>query len=268
MAEIKNDDPYDPKRKPFLIVGIGASAGGLEAFQEFFRDAPSDCAIAFVLVQHLAPEHESLLTEILQRVTVLPVIEVKDQMLVMSNHVYVIPPNRDMTIHDGLLQLSPPEQPRGQRMPIDEFFISLANEQKNQAIGVILSGTGTDGTIGLQAIHDLGGRTFVQDPKSAKYDGMPNSAIASGCVSETMLAEEMIHAILNSTDSVISRISTSDTSKKKSFASFLHILLILRNASGHDFTQYKKSTIRRRIERCMAIHSTSHRTMHGYSFDL
>ena len=176
----------------FPIVGIGASAGGLDAFEQFFRGAPSHCGMAFVLVQHLDPEHISMLTEILQRVTELPVVEVTDQMPVELDHVYVIPPNRDMTIHEGILRLSLPEQPRGQRMAIDDFLISLAADQGRQAIGVILSGTGSDGTVGLQAICAAGGIALVQDPADAKYDGMPNSAIRSGCAARIALPSEML----------------------------------------------------------------------------
>ena len=235
-------------------MGIGASAGGLEAFQELIREVPGRCGLAFVLIQHLDPEHPSLLTEILQRVSALPVIEVQDQMPVLADHVYVIPPNRDMTIQNGVLQLSPPEQPRGQRMPIDDFFISLANDQQNRAIGIILSGTGTDGTQGLHAIQDAGGVSIVQEPSSAKYDGMPSSAITAGFASQVMVPQEIIHALMRQTTTEHSSSIETPVSKRNSIAGILHILLLLRNATGHDFSQYKKSTIRRRLERCMAIH--------------
>lgn len=239
----------------FSIVGVGASAGGLEAFQELIREIPEQSGMAFVLIQHLDPEHTSLLTEILQRVTLLPVIEVRDQMPVRPDHVYVIPPNRDMTIQYGVLQLCPPEQPRGQRMPIDDFLISLANDQKNRAVGVILSGTGTDGTLGLHAIQEAGGISIAQEPSSAKYDGMPSSAITSGYATQVMTPQEMIHALMSQDLSDQGNQSPTPHSKRNSIAGIMHILLLLRNATGHDFSQYKKSTIRRRIERCMSIHS-------------
>jgi two-component system, chemotaxis family, CheB/CheR fusion protein len=164
----------------FTIVGLGASAGGLEAFEQFFRKVQPNSGMAFVLVPHLDPEHESILCEILQRCTAIPVVEVQDQMAVAPDHVYVIPPNRDLAIFHGLLQLSVPEMPRGQRMPIDAFLRSLAEDYGELAVGVILSGTGTDGTLGLRAILGAGGITMVQEPTTAKYDGMPASAIRAG----------------------------------------------------------------------------------------
>ena len=156
--------------KAFPIVGMGASAGGLEAFEQFFRKMPPDSGMAFLLVPHLDPGHASMLTEILQRTTVMPVVEAQDQMAVAPNQVYVIPPNRNMAIFHGTIQLSVPEVSHGHRMPIDSFLRSLAEEQGEKAIGVILSGTGTDGTLGLRAIHGTGGVSFVQDPSTAKYD--------------------------------------------------------------------------------------------------
>jgi two-component system CheB/CheR fusion protein len=156
--------------KAFPIVGVGASAGGLEAFEQFFRKMPPDSGMAFLLVPHLDPGHASMLTEILQRTTVMPVVEAQDQMAVAPNQVYVIPPNRNMAIFHGTIQLSVPEVSHGHRMPIDSFLRSLAEEQGEKAIGVILSGTGTDGTLGLRAIHGTGGVSFVQDPSTAKYD--------------------------------------------------------------------------------------------------
>jgi two-component system CheB/CheR fusion protein len=147
----------------FPIVGIGASAGGLEAFEQFFRRAPADSGMAFVLVPHLDPNHASILTEILQRVTAMPVHEALDQIPVEPNCVYVIPPNRDMAIFHGTLQLSVPNEPRGRRMPIDAFLRTLAEDQQERAIGIILSGTGTDGTLGLRAILGAGGVTLVQE---------------------------------------------------------------------------------------------------------
>lgn len=150
------------------IVGIGASAGGLEAFEQFFRNLAPDSGIGFVLVPHLDPGHASMLGEILQRSTSMPVVEVEDQMAVAPNRVHVVPPNRDMAIFHGILQLSVPDVPRGHRMPIDAFLRSLADDQGDRAIGVVLSGTGTDGTLGLRAILGAGGVSFVQEPASAR----------------------------------------------------------------------------------------------------
>jgi two-component system CheB/CheR fusion protein len=161
----------------FRIVGVGASAGGLEAFEQFFRKVPPESGMAFVLVPHLDPSHSSILTEILQRCTTMAVVEAQDRMPVAPNGVYVVPPNRDITIFHGAIQLGMPEQPRGHRMPIDAFLRSLAEDQGEKSIGVVLSGTGTDGTLGLRAILGVGGVSFVQDPATAKYSGMPASAI-------------------------------------------------------------------------------------------
>jgi len=179
----------------FPIVGIGASAGGLEAFEELFRNTPADIGMAFVLVPHLAPNHASLLTEILQRSTTMSVSEVQDQMLVRPNTVYIIPPNRDMAILNGRLQLSVPDEPHAQRLPIDHFLRSLAEDQGENAIGIILSGTGSDGTLGLRAIVGAGGISLVQEPTSAKYDGMPSSAIQAGYAIHVLPVEKMAEVI-------------------------------------------------------------------------
>ena len=232
----------------FPIVGLGASAGGLEAFEQFFHELPRDTGMAFVLVPHLDPGHVSVLTEILQRSTAMPVVEAQDQMAVAPNGVYVIPPNRDMAIFHGTLQLSVPEQPRGHRMPIDAFLRSLAEDQGEQAIGVILSGTGTDGTLGLRAILGAGGISFVQEPATAKYDGMPASAIQAGYATHVLPAEKMPEALVASTHTLAVRqeVPPSETSGLN------RILMLLRSSTGHDFSQYKKSTIGRRIERRMS----------------
>ncbi|MFI3123576.1 MAG: CheR family methyltransferase [Methylococcales bacterium] len=237
-----------------IIVGIGASAGGLEAFEQFFRHAPIDSGMAFVLVPHLDPSHASLLTEILQRTTAMPVVEALNKAVVKANYVYVIPPNRDMKILNGKLQLSVPKAPRGQRMPIDAFFSSLAEDQAENAVGVILSGTGTDGTLGFRAIFGVGGVTLAQEPNTAKYDGMPQSAIQSGCVTHVLPVEEMLAVLRNSRKNLV--VQTTLTRPKSAPAKEIdNILLHLRSITGHDFSLYKKSTIGRRIERRMLQHS-------------
>jgi len=166
----------------FPIVGIGASAGGLEAFSELLHNLPEKTGMAFVLVQHLDPKHESALPEILGRTTKLPVEEVKDGTVVQPNHVYVIPANTSMMIDDGALHLRARMTVRGQHMPIDNFFRSLAEKVGQRAIGVVLSGTASDGTEGCRAIKEAGGLTFAQDEESAKYDSMPRSAVHAGCI--------------------------------------------------------------------------------------
>ncbi len=234
----------------FPIVGLGASAGGLEAFEEFFRKVPRDSGIAFVLVQHLDPDHASVLTEILQRSTALPVVVAQDQMAVAPDNVYVIPPNCEMTIFHGTLQLSVPELPRGHRLPIDVFLRSLAEDQGEQAIGIILSGTGTDGTLGLRAILGAGGVSFVQEPATAKFDGMPVSAIQAGYATHVLPVGNMPEALLTRRHLVVFRQETLPAA-----ASGLNrILALVRSGTGHDFSRYKKSTIGRRIERRMLQH--------------
>lgn len=235
------------------VVGIGASAGGLEAFEQFFRHVPADSDMAFVLVSHLSPDHESLLDEILQRTTSMPVIQAQDQTLVSPNTVYIIPPNRDMTIFHGKLQLRVMEEPHAQRMPIDEFMRSLAEDQGEKAIGVILSGTGTDGTLGLRAIIGAGGIALVQEPTQAKYDGMPTSAIRAGYANHVLPVEKMPEVI---TSGARMHQQHRLVSPQPAIAGGIaHILMQLRTVTGHDFSQYKKSTITRRIERRMAQHN-------------
>ncbi len=240
----------------FPIVGIGASAGGLAAFEAFFSGMPAGAnpGMAFVLVQHLAPDHTSILTDLIRRYTRMPVFEVEDGMTVQPNCVYIIPPNRDMAFINGTLQLLEPAAPRGQRLPIDFFFRSLANDQHERAIGVVLSGTGSDGTAGIRAIKGEGGLVVAQKPESAEYDGMPCSAIATGLVDFELLPKEMpdrimayaAHTFSNSFLMVITTEHLPETAMKK-------IFVLLRAQTGHDFSHYKPNTIDRRIARHMAI---------------
>jgi two-component system CheB/CheR fusion protein len=242
-----------PPGSGFAVVGIGASAGGLAAFEQFFRHVPPESGMAFVLVPHLDPGHDSILSEILQRATDMPVVEAEDQLRVVPNHVYVIPPNRDMAIFHGALQLSVPEQPRGHRMPIDTFLRTLADDQGERAVGIILSGTGTDGTLGLRAILGAGGITLVQEPSSAAYDGMPSSAIQAGYATHILPPEKIPEALLRSEHHLTAH--PHGPSAPAAVSGMNRILLLLRTATGHDFSLYKKSTIGRRIERRMAQHN-------------
>ena len=251
--------PPETPRARFPIVGIGASAGGLEAFEGFFRHVPADCEMAFILVPHLDPDHASILSEILQRATRLKVVEAGDQAIVQPGYVYVIPPNRDMAIFHGALQLCLPTKPRGQRMPIDAFLRSLAEDQREAAVGIILSGTGTDGTEGIRAIAGAGGVTLVQEPATAKYDGMPVSAIQSGFATHVLPVEQMPQALMTFKRILPERVPTifgeADVSDSLARAGALsRILMLLRSSTGHDFSLYKKNTIVRRISRRMAQH--------------
>ena len=252
-AAAESQAPQDAHSAGFPIVGLGASAGGLEAFEQFFRSVPPDSGMAFVLVSHLDPSHASILTEILQRTTTMPVVEAQDQMAVAPNGVYVIPPNRDMAIFHGVLQLSVPEQPRGQRMPIDAFLRSLADDQGENAIGVILSGTGTDGTLGLRAILGAGGVSLVQEPATAKYDGMPASAIQAGYATHVLPVEKMPEVLLAGIHTLAVR--QEEPPAPAAVSGMNRILMLLRSGTGHDFSLYKKSTIGRRIERRMSQHN-------------
>jgi len=251
------NNPLPPTEQPktsattttfFPIVGIGASAGGLEALEEFFRHTPVDSGMAFVLVQHLDPQHPSLLAEILQRCTTMKVGEAQDQGLVQPNCVYVIPPNHDMAISHGRLLLRAPDEPRGQRLPIDAFLCSLADDQQDNAAGIILSGTGSDGTKGLCAILNAGGMTLVQEPSTAKFDGMPSNAIKAGYASHVLSVDKMPEALMKDFQSMGVRIPET----AKTIAATNRILMQLKASTGHDFSLYKKNTIRRRIERRMA----------------
>jgi two-component system CheB/CheR fusion protein len=238
----------------FPIVGIGASAGGLEAFQQFFRACPPDTGMAFVLVSHLDPSHESLLTEILQRITAMPVMQVQDKTQVKPNRVYVIPPNREMGIVHGFLQLSMPNKERGQRMPIDTFLRSLAEDQAGRAIGIVLSGTASDGTLGLRAILGAGGICMVQEPSTAKFDSMPRSAITAGYTTHVLPVELMPATLQMVASQSAFRLAAPALASGKALSDMNQVVLQLRASTGHDFSLYKKSTIGRRIERRMANH--------------
>ena len=242
------------KPLPFPIVGIGASAGGLEALEQFLRHVPEKTGIAFVIVQHLDPTHKGIMPELLQRATAMEVFQVRDRLRVKPDCVYVIPPNREMSILHGVLHLFEPTAPRGLRLPIDFFLRSLAEDQQERSIGVILSGMGSDGTMGLRAIKEKGGLVLVQEPTSARFDSMPRSAIDAGLADIVAPAEELPgkisdylrHAIL---------IARSDTPLEKKEQSALEkILILLRAHTGQDFSLYKKNTVYRRIERRMGIH--------------
>lgn len=234
------------------IVVLGASAGGLESFEQFFRHAPADSGLAFVLISHLDPSHASILTDILQRTTTMPVIEAQDHIQVAPNSVYVIPPNRDMTIVHGALLLNIPAAAHGLRMPIDMFMRSLAEDQSEKAIGIILSGTGTDGTLGLRAILGAGGITMAQEPTTAKFDGMPTSAIQAGYVTHVLPVQKMPEVLLAGIQALpLQQPSTPPIA----LTGINRILQQLRTSTGQDFSLYKKSTITRRIQRRMALNN-------------
>ena len=267
-APIKNDpdSPSQPSQdKSFPIVGIGASAGGLAAFEAFFSGMPKDSepGMAFVLIQHLAPDHKSILTDLIRRYTRMQVFEVEDGMEVHPNSTYIIPPGKDMAFLNGTLQLLEPSSPRGLRMPIDFFFRSMAQDKREQAIGIVLSGTGSDGTLGVRAIKGEGGMVMAQLPVSTEYDGMPKSAIATGLVDYELPPAEMMAGIISYVTSAFGKLPIPVTTKLPQNENALKkIFIILRNQTGHDFSQYKLNTILRRISRRMAIHQIE--TMNNY----
>ena len=241
----------------FPIVGIGASAGGLAAFEAFFSGMPADIdpGMAFVLVQHLAPDHKSILTELIRRYTRMQVFEVEDGMKVNINCAYIIPPNRDMAFLNGALELMEPSAPRGQRLPIDFFFRSLAQDQRERAICIVLSGTGSDGTQGVRAIKGEGGMVMAQNPESTEYDGMPRSAIATGLVDYMLPPAEMPSQLMAYSAHAFSHPTrAASLPEPKSHNALKRIFILLRSQTGHDFSLYKPSTINRRIERRMVVH--------------
>ena len=243
----------DKERSSFPIVGMGASAGGLEAFELFFANMPSDSGMAFVLAPHLDPTHKSMMVDLLKRCTEMEVLEVGDGMEVQVNHLYVIPPNKDMVIMNGTLQLMELTEPCGLRLPIDFFLRSLAADQGEKAICIILSGTGTSGTLGLKAIKGEGGMVMVQTPESAKYDGMPRSAINTGLADYVLPAEEMPQQLINYVRHSYIRDEKEQDSTDKKTDSLQNIFTLLRSQTGHDFSLYKPNTIKRRIERRMVL---------------
>jgi len=243
-----------PASGSFPIVGIGASAGGLEALELFLSRVPKDSGLAFVIVQHLDPTREGIMPELLQRITDMKVVQVKDRTKAQPDHVYVIPPNKDMSILHGVLHLLKPVTPRGLRLPIDFFLRSLAQDQQEHSIGVILSGMGSDGTLGLRAIKEKAGLGLVQDPATAKFNGMPRSAIDAGLADIVAPVADLpgrIIAFLKRTPLVR---AVEPVLEDKAQSALEKAIVLLRAHTGHDFSLYKQNTFYRRIERRMGIH--------------
>jgi two-component system CheB/CheR fusion protein len=282
--EHSRQKPAAPVKGSFPVVAIGASAGGLEAYKEFFLALPVDTGMAFVLIQHLDPNHESMLTEIIAKITKIPVEEVKSGVAIQPNRIYVIPPNALMALTGGVFQLSPRGKTPGQHLAVNFFMHSVAQERKSGAIGIVLSGTGADGTSGMEDIKAEGGITFAQDPATAKYDGMPRSAIDSGCADFVLAPKDIAkelwriqhhpYVYLGKPEEEASNAekpgvdepgaaesgaepqetglasSDSSTSHARDFSA---VLAQLRKAGGVDFSQYKPNTIHRRSMRRMLL---------------
>jgi two-component system, chemotaxis family, CheB/CheR fusion protein len=258
-----NSQEENPDSKPsklqisktvsFPIAGIGASAGGLEALEQFFGNVPVNSGIAYVVIQHLDPTHAGIMPELLQRATQMKVVQATDQLPMKPNQVYVIPPNKSMSVLNGCLYLFEPVELRGLRLPIDYFFRSLAADKNENSIGIILSGMGSDGSLGLKAIKEKNGIVAVQDPATAKFDGMPNSAINAVVVDILAPAyklPEKLFAFLKLSPALVQKTEIDDKSK----GNMEKIVILLRAQTGHDFSLYKKNTLFRRIERRMNVH--------------
>lgn len=243
--------------KKRVVVGIGASAGGLEALRVLFNHLDCDTGMTFVIIQHLSPSHESLLSTILARNTAMPVMEVKDKTLIKPNYVYIIPPGSNMTLREGVLHLSPRREGTRVQLPIDLFFTSLAKEQKHDAVAVVLSGTGSDGGEGAKIVKAEGGISMAQSPDSARFNAMPSNAIFVDHIDFVLSAEEIgkeLSKIGKMLKKATSRPSEDFQSETQVHIQLDKILLLLKQTIGTDFSQYKLTTIRRRVLRRMLLH--------------
>src|SRR5215472_9140488 len=242
-----------------FVAGIGASAGGIAPLREFFSKVKEDSGIAYVVVLHLSPQHESNLPALLQSKTTLPVTQVTEPLKVESNHVYVIPPLKYLVMSDGMIELTDPERSRGQHTSIDLFFRTLADAYGKDAAAILMSGTGVDGTIGLGRIKEQGGFVIVQDPSEAEYEDMPRSALDAGVVDLVLPAAEMPAKLLSLRDGA-RRLRISEEEEKElpaqefDEAALRSVLTLLRLRTGNDFSQYRRPTLLRRIVRRMQVH--------------
>lgn len=237
-----------------IVVGVGASAGGLEALQDFFVNMPLDTGLSFVVIQHLSPDYKSLMDELLARKTSIPIQIVKDGMEVRPNNIYLLPPRKNISIFHNRLYLEDQSPKKGLNLPVDIFFRSLAKEKGKDAIGVILSGTGSDGTLGTRAIKEMGGMIMVQDEQTAKFDGMPKSSISTGLVDYVLEPSKMPKALIDYVrHPFVEKGKTFDKVLAQNVDTLTKIILTLRDYSSIDFSYYKENTILRRIERRVSI---------------
>ncbi|WP_413992002.1 CheR family methyltransferase [Labrys okinawensis] len=237
----------------FPVVAIGMSAGGLEAATEFLKAMPPVSGMGFVIVQHLEPTRKSLLAELLAKHTDMPVIEVEDGMAVQADHVYVIVPAQTLLIEDGILRLSDPAEPRGRRHPIDHFFTALARDRKSGSIAIVLSGAGSNGSAGIQDIKLSGGMCMAQTPETARFDSMPRQAIASGAVDYVLTPADMPSVLMRYVHHPYIEGGAVETISNASKSNFGDVLTLVRTRSGHDFRQYKRTTLTRRAHRRMGL---------------
>ncbi|MGV8980503.1 chemotaxis protein CheB [Clostridium sp.] len=249
-----NAPKTDMAKADFSIVGIGASAGGLEAISVFLCNVPENSGLAFIIVQHMEKNNKSILVNLLQSDTNMKVVQACESMSIQPNFVYVIPPNKNMSIKNNLIHLSNFTEPHNLRLPIDFFFSSLAEDNKERSIGVILSGMGADGTEGLRKIKKNKGGVFIQDPSSAKFEDMPRSAIKANLADVISTVDTMPSKIVSYLERKPNMVMIDNVSADKLNSYFDNIIALLRAHTGHDFSSYKRNTIQRRIERCMGIH--------------
>src|SRR5688572_7115327 len=238
----------------FLVVGVGASAGGLDAFKQFVRSIPLDSGIAYILVQHLDRSHESILSDLLQKATTIPVQEITDNLPIEANHIYVVPPNKLVTLDPGIIKLTERSPRSFNELPIDVFFNSLADVYQSHAVGIVLSGTGKDGTLGLRSIKSSGGITFAQHHESASYNEMPQHAINSNVVDFVLPPDDIVRQLLEL--NVISKANNAKekgNEEKPEDITLKKILSVIDLQKGVDFTHYKQSTLQRRISRRIVL---------------
>lgn len=267
---VENKTKIIPSHINFPVVGIGASAGGLGALLRFFENMPVDNGMAFVIVVHLSPKHESSFAELLQNVTRMVVRQVTEPVKIEKNHVYVIPPSKDLIMQDSMLLVEPMTRPRGKHIAIDLFLRTLAEVHRERAFGIILSGTGSDGAVGVTRIKEEGGVAFAQDPNDAEYDGMPCSAIETGVIDVILPVAEMPQKLIdlarNAAEIVLPNAELLDAAVKaepsadaavRAEQALTAVMDLLRVRTGHDFTHYKKATVLRRIERRLQVNCVS-----------
>lgn len=253
MSRVINEKNMAELTPPTHYVALGASAGGLEAIETFFTNMPPESGLGFIVVQHLSPDYKSLMVELLSKKTVMPVLRAEDGMLVQPNHVYLIPPKKNLTIFHGKLLLTEQEHSKGINLPIDVFLRSLAEDQGEKAVAIILSGTGSDGMRGVRAIKEYGGMVMVQDEESAKFDGMPRAAVSTGLADFILPPEKMPRQLLSFTKHpYVAKAERSETLLGDEDG-LTRIFAILRERCKVDFTYYKPSTVSRRIERRMSV---------------
>ena len=251
--EKKSHERDTPQDKPAVIVGIGASAGGLEAIEAFFKAMPGDSGMAFVVVQHLAPDYKSMMVELLSRKTEMPVLRAEEGMRVEPDHIYLIPPKKNLTIFHGKLLLEDQKQREGINLPVDIFLKSLAEDQNENAVGVILSGTGSDGTRGVRAVKEWGGLVLVQDEATAKFDGMPRAAASTGVADFVLPPEEMPSQLVACLRHPYASRQDRQQQALSDETGLTRLFSLLRAKTRVDFTYYKPSTTNRRIERRIAV---------------